>query len=106
MINNEIMQIRNAIVETIPTEIIYLFGSYARGTQSENSDYDFYVVIPDGGMKPLEAIQKARYSLSKINRSTPVDILADCRSRFEERRQFNTLERRVFREGVVLYEQT
>ena len=100
------MQIRDLIVEAIPVETLYLFGSYARGTQDENSDYDFYVIIPDGSMKPLEAALEARPSLSGMDRRTPVDILADCRSSFEERRQFNTLERRVAREGVVLYERT
>ena len=104
VINDEIIQIKNAIVEAIPAETIYLFGSYARGTSNENSDYDFYVIIPDGSMKPLEAALKARLSLSEISRRPPVDILADYRSRFEERRQFNTLERRIAREGVVLYE--
>ena len=104
MMTDEIMQIRNLIVEAVPAETVYLFGSYARGTPNENSDYDFYVVIPDGGMRPLEAAQKARRSLSKINRRTAVDILADYRSRFEDRRQFNTLERRIVREGIVLYE--
>ncbi|MCL2155678.1 MAG: nucleotidyltransferase domain-containing protein [Leptospirales bacterium] len=106
VMTDEIMQITNAIVEAIPAETIYLFGSYARGTPNENSDYDFFVVIPDGGMKPLEAAQKANQSLSKINRRTPVDILADYRSNFEERKNFNTLERRIAREGVVLYERT
>ena len=106
VMTDEIMQIMNVIVEAIPTETIYLFGSYSRGTPNEGSDYDFYVIIPDGSMHPLEATQKARRSLAKINRRTPVDILADYRSRFEDRRQFNTLERKIIREGVVLYERT
>jgi len=103
---DEIIQIRNAIVEAIPAETIYLFGSYAYGTPNEGSDYDFYIVIPDGSIKPLEAMQKARRSLIKLNRRTPVDILADYRSRFEDRRQLNTLERKIAREGVVLYERS
>ena len=106
VMTDEIRQIMNVIVEAIPVETIYLFGSYASGTPNENSDYDFYVIIPDGGIRPLEAAQKARRSLVKINRRTPVDILADYRSRFEDRRQFNTLERKIAREGVVLYERT
>ena len=106
VITDEIMEIMNAIVEAIPAETIYLFGSYARGTPNKNSDYDFYVVIPDGSMRPLDAAQKARRSLARINRRTPVDILADYRSSFEDRRKFNTLERRIAREGVVLFERT
>jgi predicted nucleotidyltransferase len=104
VMTDEIMQITNVIVEAIPVKTIYLFGSYSRGTPNENSDYDFYVVIPDDSMRPLESAQKVRRSLTKINRHTPVDILADYRSRFEDRRQFNTLERKIAREGIVLYE--
>jgi len=32
-----------------------------------------------------------------------VDILADYSIRFHQRRQFNSLERKVFNEGIVLY---
>jgi hypothetical protein len=35
-------------------------------------------VIPDGDLRPLDAAQMARRSLSAINRKTHVDILADC----------------------------
>ena len=103
-INQEILSITEAIKQAIPTELIYLFGSYAYGTPSESSDYDFFIVIPDDGIKPLEAMKQARYSLTTIDRKTPVDILADYRSRFDARKQLNTLERKVAKEGVILYE--
>ena len=104
IINQEIMVIAEAIKSAIPVERIYLFGSYANGTPSESSDYDFFILIPDGGIKPLDAMREARYSLIPLNRKTPIDILADYKSRFEKRSELNTLERKVVREGVVLYE--
>jgi len=104
IIDQEIMIITEAIKSAIPVERIYLFGSYANGTPSESSDYDFFILIPDGGIKPLDAMREARYSLIPLNRKTPIDILADYKSRFEERSELNTLERRVVKEGVVLYE--
>jgi predicted nucleotidyltransferase len=100
----EILDITEAIKQAVPVEAIYLFGSHANGAPTEDSDYDFYMVIPDGGLSPLEAMQKARKSLSAVNRQTAVDILADYHSRFNNRRYLNTLERKVANEGVVLYE--
>ena len=102
--SQEIINITEAIKKAIPAERIYLFGSHAYGTPKEDSDFDFYVVIPDGTLRPLEAAQRARRALSAINRKTPIDILADYQSQFERRKHLNTLERRIWNEGIVLYE--
>ena len=102
----EIAQIKNAIVSALPVEKLYLFGSYAYGTPTEDSDYDFYVLIPSGGIKPIDARIIARRLLSGINRHKDTDILADYKDRFEERSKYNTLERKIAREGIILYERT
>jgi len=94
------------ISKAILAEKIYLFGSFANGTPRADSDYDFFVVVPDGGPRPLEVIQTARKSLSKANRQTSVDILADYHSRFNDRSRLNTLERKIVNEGIVLYERS
>ena len=104
--DHEIMVIAEAIKSAIPVERIYLFGSHANGNPTEGSDYDFFVLIPDDGIKPLDAMREARYSLIPLNRKTPVDILADYKSRFEQRSGLNTLERTIANEGVLLYERT
>ena len=106
MINQEITEITEAIKSAVTAERIYLFGSHAYGTPNTDSDYDFFVVIPDGEIKPLEVIQKARFSLIPLNRKTPVDILADYQSRFDRRSKLNTLERKIANYGLVLYERT
>ena len=102
--NQEIMNITSVIKDEVSVERIYLFGSHANGTSTASSDYDFFILLPDDGLRPLEAAMKARRALSKLKRNTSVDILADYQSRFNKRRQLNTLERRVWNEGVVLYE--
>ena len=61
MINHEITVITEAIKSAIPVERIYLFGSYANGTSSESSDYDIFILLPDGKIKPLDAMREARY---------------------------------------------
>ena len=106
VLTDEITQIKNAIIEALPVERLYLFGSYAYGTPTEDSDYDFYVLIPVDGIKPIDAKIKARRSLSNVIRSKDTDILADYINRFEERSKYNTLERKIMREGVVLYERS
>ena len=101
---DEIIKIKDAIIKALPVVKLFLFGSYAYGIPTEDSDYDFYILITDGSIKPIEARLKARHSLSGIYRQKDADIFAEYKSRFEERSKFNTLERKVAREGIVLYE--
>ena len=74
-------------------EKIILFGSNAYGTPNKDSDYDFFVVL-----------QKIYRSLAKRPMGTPVDVLANYKSRFEWRSTQPTIERRIASDGVVLYE--
>jgi len=103
-VNQEILSIMEAIRTAVPVEKIYLFGSHAYGTPIEDSDYDLFMVIPDDGQKPMDAAKAAYRSLRHVRRQTPVDIMADYSSRFEQRRTMNTLERKIADEGMVLYE--
>jgi predicted nucleotidyltransferase len=105
-LDQEIVEISEAIKIAVQAERIYLFGSHANDTSGSNSDFDFFIVIPDEGMKPLEAMRRARFALIPLNRKTPVDILADYKSRFDMRSKLNTLERKIVSEGVLLYERT
>jgi predicted nucleotidyltransferase len=54
------------------TDSIYLFGSHAYGTPTADSDFDLYVVIPDDGIRPVEAMQiiGALFIKNKRNPST------------------------------------
>ena len=102
-LNQEIIDITEAIKQTVSAEQIYLFGSHAYGKPDKNSDFDFFLVMPDDGISPKEAANKVRRVLAHMKRQTPVDILSNYRSRFDELAQFPTLERKIKREGVLLY---
>ena len=39
--------VKKAILKHVPAKYIYLFGSYAYGEPTEDSDIDIYTVIPD-----------------------------------------------------------
>ena len=105
--NSEITSIMETIRDTVDCEKIYLFGSYAYGTPHEDSDYDFFVVIPDDSeLRPIEVMQKVYRNLSKKNMTTPIDVIAGRSSRFAEMSALPTMERRIAREGIMLYEQS
>jgi predicted nucleotidyltransferase len=106
MINDEIITIKDSILNTVgeTCEKIILFGSYAYGTPREGSDYDFFVVLKDDTEKPILVLQNIYRNLAKRPMLTPVDVLANYKSRFEWRSTQPTIERRIANEGVVLYE--
>ena len=100
----EIRQITELIKQTVPAERIYLFGSHAYGEPNEDSDYDFFVVIPDGSMRTREARRAINRALAHSPLRTPTDVMASHANSFDDRKQFNTLERIVTRNGRLLYE--
>ena len=96
-------EITQIIADTVPVEAIYLFGSYAYGTQNKDSDVDLYVVFKDEmAMRELDAIDAIRMAIFPIGKK-PVDILGLKQNRFDQRKVFATLERKIAREGVKLY---
>jgi predicted nucleotidyltransferase len=105
MINDEIISIKNSILSTVGDgcEKIYLFGSHANGSPGKDSDYGFYVVLKDGMENPLLVLQKIYEYMCDTN-YTPVDVMANYKSQFEQRSIHPTIERAIAREGVVIYE--
>ena len=102
--NEEIQNIVNRFVETLNPLKIYLFGSFARGSENNESDYDFYIVMNKNYQVTNETIVNAYISLKGIKRR-PVDIIINNESVFDERVEFiNTLENTVIQEGILLYE--
>ncbi|MEE0879027.1 MAG: nucleotidyltransferase domain-containing protein [Treponemataceae bacterium] len=102
--NEEIQNIVKRFVETLNPLKIYLFGSFARGSENNESDYDFYIVMNKNYKVTNETIANAYTSLKGIKRR-PVDIIINNESVFDERAEFiNTLENAVNQGGILLYE--
>jgi len=100
--NIEIDGIIKAILSTVPALEIYLFGSSANGKANEDSDYDFYVVIPDDGMRAREATWRIRKAIPRQTR--PIDMLVNTKSRFDKYKDsISFIEGEVARSGVKLY---
>jgi predicted nucleotidyltransferase len=102
-VQEQIDKIKDIIVQTIPVEQVYLFGSYAYGTPRDDSDLDFYVVMKDSApyqeMDAEGMIRKAIHG----KKSMETDILVITKARFDYRRSATTLSREVATKGVLLY---
>jgi predicted nucleotidyltransferase len=102
-IQEQLNAITNTIVETVPVEKIYLFGSYAYGTPHKDSDLDLYVVMKDEApYREIEAMQMISHAIWGT-KSMPADILVLKSSRFHYRLSALTLEHEVAEKGMVIY---
>ena len=102
-VQTELSKLKEIIINTVPVEQIYLFGSYAGGTPHKDSDLDLYVVLNDNiQMRLIDAVLKIRLAIGRI-KTMPVDILANTFSRYLERSEGPTLERTIAREGIKIY---
>ncbi|MDR1470734.1 MAG: nucleotidyltransferase domain-containing protein [Spirochaetaceae bacterium] len=103
-IKRELDALVNIMVETLPVEQVYLFGSYAYGTPRDDSDLDLYVVFKDDmKMREIDALVTARVAMAPAQR-TPLDLLGHKKSTFLARTTgFATIEKDVVQRGIKLY---
>ena len=103
-IRNQLDDIVSRVIDAVPTRAIYLFGSYAKGTQRSDSDLDLYV-LTDDSKRPMDYLRDINRMIRPV-RKMPVDILVMPYHQFHERAALMpTLEYMVQKEGVCLYEQ-
>jgi len=103
IIESELDTLKEIIINTVPVEQIYLFGSYAGGMPHKDSDLDLYVVLNDNAqMRLIDAVAKIRLAIGR-KKTMPVDILANTFSRYHERAKGPTIERTISRDGIKIY---
>ena len=102
-INNEISRIKDTILKTAECEKIYLFGSYAYGTPHKDSDYDFFVVLKDDVESKYPILEQISLNIAKAKFDMPIDVVAERNQHFEERSVLPSIERKIKRDGVLLY---
>ena len=83
-------------------EEIYLFGSHAWGTPTEDSDLDLMVIVPSSDERPIRRDQRAQLCLGRLPVSA--DILVRTRREVERVRHLaGCLTHHVLRNGRKLY---
>lgn len=99
----EIEELKKHLIELLLPAQIYLFGSYANDTYTDESDLDFYIIVRDSVSNLAEETTKAYRAIRDIKRH-PVDIVVGRKSRFETRKEIPSIENEVYRKGILLYE--
>ena len=101
-----IQELAREFVSKIAPLKIVLFGSFAKGSYTEDSDYDFYLVVDDD--RNIAEVTREAYKASLYLKKRPVDIVVGSNSRFERKRRADysqMVEREVEQYGILLYEQ-
>jgi predicted nucleotidyltransferase len=100
---DKIEDIKESILKFVPARYIYLFGSYAYGTPTDNSDIDIYTVIPDGIYNLAELYANIVVDLS-YKKIYFIDLFLTNESIFNKRKVENIFEKTICQRGKVLYE--
>lgn len=89
-------QIKNKCSEVFKSydvDFCYLFGSYAKGKETESSDVDLMVSMPINGLMYFELVEALRENLNK-----KVDLLDVTQLKNNE-----ALAREVLKDGIKIY---
>jgi predicted nucleotidyltransferase len=100
-IQEKIDKMVRRIVKKFKPEKIILFGSYARGTPTRDSDVDLLIIMPVSGSKREKRIEIG-VALHDIR--IPKDIIVATPDEVERRKNLvGTIIRPALEEGKVLY---
>jgi len=96
--------IKESVLKFVSAKSIYLFGSHAYGSPSEESDIDIYVVTPNGTTDFPHLYTKIMVDLS-YKKIFFVDLLLSTENDFNTRRVNRRFEKTIHQKGRILYEQ-
>lgn len=104
-------ELKNAIVERLlplKPEKVVLFGSYAYGEPTKESDIDLYVVtsddfIPQNWREKSAVFLKTIKVLDDIQKEIPIDLIAHTKPMYEKFVEADGMfSRKILREGISL----
>lgn len=96
----EITQFTSRIVREYHPQRIILFGSYAYGTPTPDSDVDLLIVMPLEGKSVLKSVE----ILNTLNPNFPIDLMVRTPDDLDRRLALNDFFlQEIMRKGKVLY---
>jgi predicted nucleotidyltransferase len=104
MVSKEILDdVKNRLVKAYNPIAIYLFGSYAWGTPSEESDLDLLIVVDKSEEKSFRRPIKGYDALRGLE-YIPKDLIVQTKDEFERRSsEKTTLEYKIKKSGECIY---
>lgn len=103
-IENDILHtIKNVVMAVEPTATIILFGSYARGDNTQHSDIDLLILI-DKTKLSREDEKKIKYPIYNIEFETGkiISPIVLSRNDWESRHRITPFYENITKEGVTL----
>ena len=98
---NKIEEFGRQIGRQFGAERVVLFGSYAQGTVTEDSDVDLLVIVAFEG----RSVDKSVEIRMKLRPKFPVDLLVRTPEKVRQRIEMDDcFMREILEEGKVLYE--
>jgi len=102
-VKNELDSIVNTLVDTGIVSQIFLFGSYARGEETPDSDIDLCVLTPTTFKSSVDLIADFRMKIWNV-RTMPLDLLAYNQDHFYyHAKRPTSFEHEIAENGVLLY---
>ncbi len=102
-------RIRDALAPLHPEKVI-LFGSYAWGQPTEDSDIDLYVVtqddfLPTNYEESMQNYLKVAAVLREINKTVPIDLIVHTKPMHQAFIRLDSMfAREMMTRGQILYE--
>ncbi len=108
--NNKYIKEITEQLKTLNPYLILLFGSYAYGTPTEESDIDILLVtnddfIPQTFTERLEYRLSIKKTVREIAKKVPLDLLIYSRPMFDKLKELNSsFAKEILKNGKKLYE--
>ncbi|MCH7885864.1 MAG: nucleotidyltransferase domain-containing protein [Planctomycetes bacterium] len=98
---NQIEEFGRRIGCEFHSERVVLFGSYARGLGTDDSDVDLLVILPFEGKSVNQSVEIRM----RLRPAFPVDLIVRTPEKVRERLEMgDDFIREILDEGIVLYE--
>ena len=110
MTKNEITNQIKLSLQHLNVSKVILFGSYAKGTQSDDSDIDLLVVTQDNFVfesfaQKMEIKLKIANALTSLRKYADVDLIVHTKPMYEKFLQLNSgFKKEIIGSGSVIYE--
>jgi len=110
MTKNEIISQINISLQHLNVSKVILFGSYAKGTQSDDSDIDLLVVTNDNFIfesfaQKMEIKLKIATALNSLRKYADIDLIVHSKPMHERFIELNSgFKKEILSSGSVIYE--